>query len=297
MKKFAHYAFTLAAFAGLSVFTGCTSEEETEIVDPSPSVTIPQEAPTTGKVGQEIKFDIAVVAEAKIKSIETRFGTITLGTVKTTDFTNATSDKYPFAYTPIDADAGKKLDFSVIVIDKKERQVKKDFSITIEAEGSIRTQTAKLLYGQSNTTGGSFYATEGTGMEYTQVNAKTNAAKIDFLYFYGSENKATLAAPSDADAKTIYNNANNGLQTWSKLNGTKFKEVTMAKAQFDAVTYAAINTSAEGATASKTNMLIADKVVAFITDGGLKGLIYVNSITGTDSGSINITIKIQDAVE
>ena len=292
MKKITFRLLSMLFAASLFVTTACNTEEDA--VEPVPTVTIPQGAPSTAKVGDAVTFNVAVVAQSKIKSIETRKGTTTLGAIKTSGFTNSTSDTYPFSYTVVAGDAGKTLEFAFIVIDTKDRKTEVNYSLAVASVGSIRTQTAKLLYGQDNNTGGSFYSTEATGNVYKQADAKTNQAKVDFLYFYGATNFATIAAPSDDAAKTIYNNATTGLQTWTTLNSTKFKEVTMTPGVFNEADFDAVDAAASGATLTKINSLAANKVIGFITASGKKGLILVNSVNGTATGSIDITIKVQD---
>ncbi len=291
MKRISLRLFSL--FAAASVFmTACDKEED--LVDPVPTATIASTTPATAKVGDEVTLTVAVVAESKIKSIVTRLDNADLDT-KTSGFTNSTSDNYSYKYSVPQTAAGKELKFTVVVTDSKERVTTANHTVKVDVTGSVRTQSAKLVYGQESLLGGSFYATELTGTVYKQADAKTNAAKVDFLYFYGATNMATIAAPSDADAKTIYNNGTTGLQTWSKTNNTKFKEVTMTKAEFDAATFTSIETAATGATVTKINNIAATKVIGFITEGGKKGLIFVNAVTGTSAGNIDITVKIADA--
>jgi uncharacterized lipoprotein YajG len=107
MKSISLRLFSLFAAASLFAMTSCSKEDET--IDPAPTATIPNSAVSTAKVGDKVAFNVAVVAQAKIQSIETRLGTTTLGTVKTNGFTNTTSDTYPFEYTVKPEDAGKKL--------------------------------------------------------------------------------------------------------------------------------------------------------------------------------------------
>jgi hypothetical protein len=292
MRKLSLQLFSL--FAAISLFTMTSCNKEEDMVDPAPTATIASSTPATAKVGNEITIAASIVAQSKIKSIVTRHNNVDLDT-KTSNFTNSTSDNYSFKYTIPSTAAGKDLAFTIVVTDSKDRVVNTTHTVKVDAVGTVRTQSAKLIHGQSSTLGGSFYGTEAAGTIYMQADAKASAAKVDFLYFYGATNLATLAAPSDADAKTMYNNATTGLQTWSKLNNTKFKEVTMTKAEFDAATYTSIESTATGATATKINSLAANKVIGFITEGGKKGLIFVNSVTGTSAGNIDITVKIADA--
>jgi hypothetical protein len=167
-------------------------------------------------------------------------------------------------------------------------------TLPTEPTETIRTQTTKLLAGQSNNDAGSFYATAGTGTIYKQADAKANSAAVDFLYYYGANNQATIAAPNDTDAATVYSNATTGLQTWATRNATKFKATTLTAADFNNATPATINTAAEGANLAMAKTLAAGNTYAFITAGGKKGLINVANITGTQAGSITINVKIID---
>ena len=116
-------------------------------------------------------------------------------------------------------------------------------------------------------------------------DAKTNSTLIDFLYYYGATNKASIAAPDDADAATVFNNANNGLATWSTRNSTKFKTTALSAAEFDALANdLLIVSNATGASDTDENNLAVGNVIAFITDadktGGSKmGLIKVVSLS------------------
>jgi hypothetical protein len=289
MRKLSLHLLSLFAAVSMFTMTSCTSEED--VVDPVPTVTIPNTAVSSAKVGDKVAFNVSIVAQAKIKSIETRLGTTTLGTVKTSDFTNSTSDSYPFEYTVQPADAGKTLQFAFIVTDSKERTAKTDYTLTINATGSVRTQEAKILAGQKDLTKGSFYATEGTGTIYMSADATNNSAKVDFAYYYNATNKATLAAPSNASAWTIYP----GMEKWTTKNATKFKLTALTTADFNAATFESINTTVDGLTATDATDLTQGKVIAFTTQSGKKGLFLVNSVTTGDTGSINITVKIADA--
>jgi hypothetical protein len=292
MRKLSLQLFSL--FAAISLFTMTSCSKEEDMVDPAPTATIASSTPATAKVGNEITIAASIVAQSKIKSIVTRHNNVDLDT-KTSNFTNSTSDNYSFKYSIPSTAAGKDLTFTIVVTDSKDRVVNTNHTVKVDATGSVRTQSAKLVYGQSSTAGGSFYGTEAAGTVYLQAEAKANAAKVDFLYFYGSNNLATIAATSDTDAKTVYNNSVTGLQTWSKLNNTKFKEVAMTKAEFDAATFTSIETATGGATETKINKLADNKVIGFITEGGKKGLIFVNKITGDSTGNIDITVKMADA--
>ncbi len=186
-------------------------------------------------------------------------------------------------------------DWTFTVTDKDGLSSTISFTITTEVAGpDITTYTDKILGAQANNSGSSFASVDGT--IYSLADAKANADKIDWLYFYGATNHATIAAPNDVSAASVFNNATNGLQTWTVLNNTKFKMTTINSSAFDA-----INTSAQIAAVvavpvpgdSKENNLAVGNILGFTTADGKLGLIRVDAITGTDSGTINITVKVQ----
>ncbi len=181
--------------------------------------------------------------------------------------------------------------FSVTDKDGQENDV--SFTITTQpSSGPINTYKEKILGSYNSTTGSSFASIDGT--VYTLADAKTNAQKIDFLYYYGANDKATIAAPNDDHAKNVYNDETNGLQTWSVLNPTKFKKVTNT-INWDAITNdeVIVNETASGVTNTRKDLLSADDILAFITASGKKGLIKVESIETGDDGTITISVKVQ----
>lgn len=163
---------------------------------------------------------------------------------------------------------------------------------TVETAGEINTFSMKIMGAQGNSNGSSFASIDGT--VYGGADAKINAAKIDWLYFYGATNFATLAAPDDPDAATIFTNATYGLQTWSVLNPTRFKKIT------EAVDWDAINNdqiilqlTEDGVDQTKANNLDATDILGFRTTTGKHGLIRVEEISGTSDGTITISVKVQ----
>lgn len=179
------------------------------------------------------------------------------------------------------------------VTDKDGQSKKIGFVITTTAaSGPITSYSMKIMGAQGSTTGSSFASVDGN--VYSLANAKTNAAKIDWLYFYGATNMATLASPKDTDAAEVFSDPTNGLATWSVRNNTMFKKVS------DAINWDNITTdevivaqTISGVTNTKVNNLAVNNILAFITESGKKGLIRIESITGTNNGTITISVKVQ----
>lgn len=182
------------------------------------------------------------------------------------------------------------------VTDKNGEATSVSYKLTTTAQGgTINEYSARLLGSYTNQTLGSFFSTS-TGSVYLQADAKANQTAVDFVYFYGATNLATITAPDDADAATIFNGATNGLQTWTTKNATRFKTTNLAAGDFVAASTetALINgyDNAAGTAGSKVNQLAKDQVFAFITNNGKKGLVHVANITTGANGSITINVKV-----
>lgn len=177
------------------------------------------------------------------------------------------------------------------VTDAKNKFRELNFTITTTAPaGPINTYSQKILGGQDNTIGSSFASIDGS--IYSLAEAKTNSAKVDWMYYNGAQNHATLAAPIDPTAAEVFNDLNgNGPASWTVRNATKFKTVTV---DFASVTDdSQIVTAATGATDTKVINLSVGKVIAFIAANGKMGLIHVDDITGFASGTMTISVKVQ----
>jgi hypothetical protein len=163
---------------------------------------------------------------------------------------------------------------------------------TTATSGPINEFSMKIMGAQQNSNGSSFASIDGT--VYALADAKINSSKVDWMYFYGATNLATLAAPDDAAAATIFTDPTNGLQTWAVKNPTRFKLVT------DPIDWASITNdeviiaqTSSGVDQTKIPTLAPGKYLAFIASSGKKGLIKVESITGEEDGTITISVKVQ----
>ena len=178
--------------------------------------------------------------------------------------------------------------YKFTVTDNKSRTASVSFNITVESSGGpINTWEATLGSHQS-ATGSSFAST--TGVVYSMTDATANSALIDFLYYYGNTNLATLAAPNDADAATVFG----ALSSWTTRNATKFATTTVSEAEFTAISDdLAIVAAATGASATDVNELSTGDVVAFVTAAGKMGLVKVGTIATGAGGTMAIVVKVQ----
>lgn len=125
--------------AVLTLFTSCEDTDGT--VDETISAVIGSGDVEEASVGDTIMFEVSIVAEDKLETIEVRKGTTTIDDV--TDFDNPESHVYDFIYVVEAADAGKTLEFAFIITDKK------DVSITENYEVSINGLLTLLEYEKS----------------------------------------------------------------------------------------------------------------------------------------------------
>ena len=185
--------------------------------------------------------------------------------------------------------------YKFIVTDNNDLTASESFTITVSG-GPIKTWTATLGSYQSNT--GSSFASI-TGEVFQMTEAKANSTLIDFMYYYGNTNNATIAAPDDNDAATVFTGTA-PLSTWTTRNSTRFKTTSLTAANFDAITDDSdIVTNATTAADTDENDLAVVDVIAFATDsdkaGGSKmGLIKITTINTGATGSRVIAVKVQE---
>lgn len=292
MKKL-NFVYAFLLISTLAFFAACGTDEET--TPPSimfnaatgyttSDVTVP--AKTALKIGI-----IASKTSAKLTNMKI---TQTVNNVPTTvQDSTFSSDSYSIDFNvkaPAQV-ATVKYTFKITAADGESAEI--SLSITTTA-GPVTSYTQKILGSYDNTTSGSSFAS-ATGTVYALADAKTNAAKVDWMYYYGSTgNLATLVAPVDATASSVYSGAN-GPASWSVRNDTKLAKVTLPTG----VTWDNITTDAEiiplatGLTETKVNNLAVGQIVSFKTVTGKMGLIKIDAITGTAAGSITYSVKVQ----
>ena len=281
------------------VFTTSCGQEE-DVTPAAPSIEIEGAADATGttvNVGEAVNFSVKVAALGGFNTIRVDK---TVGTGSTTTYVEQakpagqtiTTFTLPFTYTPTAAEAGKKVTFDFTVTDDNTKTSAHTFVVTVN-EPAISEHQTVLMGAQRNAAEGSFYNAINKQV-YLLSAAQNNKTSVDLLYYYGANNLATLAAPTDADSKAVYGETN--LQ--GMTNATNFTRTTAV--------YADVKTSSDirnawlekktGTVDTKVTSLKVGDVVAFqLADsrGYRLGVAQVVSVDAVNTGKITLNVKMQ----
>jgi len=180
--------------------------------------------------------------------------------------------------------------------DKNKREGVKTITVGPKDLVSVKTRRVVLLAGQLNTTStyGGFYSVMAD-KTYKLDDAVINAQYVDFVYYYGRDNYATISPLSDPifyrkDAITgLYNGPTNYdsiIRKFHVLNATTF--LTATAADYDGGVMPKGVFKAEG----QTNLNVGD-YRAFTTILKQNGIFKVVSLTGTDGTNRRIELDVK----
>jgi hypothetical protein len=303
MKKLKYLVIT--ALVATSVFV--TSCKDEEVVEPNPTATMTSPTGGTADVntGDTVNFTFTGSANVDLTNFKITVaydGKAAVPYIFTAASTNDSvlvkgTKSFTYNSIVVAADVAGTEVYNCSVTDENGNVGSAKLTLTVTAAvpvdtigDPIDTYSTKLMGGQTHSTVGSFFATT-TGTVYLYADANSNQALIDFVYFYGTTNEATMAAPNDADANTAHGDK---FDSWTTKNATKFKTTTVTTAEFDAIAGdQAILAETTGAADTKLNMLATGNVGAFVTAGGKHGLFKVVSIAGTSGADREITIDVK----
>ena len=310
MKKVSFF-IVAALFAASSVFVGCSSDPS----DP-PTITIRFDgnnsstgvfAPDDLYVGDQVGVELDFKAPGKIKEIRiakasgtgenppgtypmtSGFNGETIHQVKWT-VTGAAVGSVKYTADVTDKDKEAQSDTKIIEISFKERP---------PVWGDINTWADKTLGSlvHTSTAGSSCASIDGT--VYSIADAKTNSAKIDFIYSDGATYPYMISAPDFSAIQSYPTGSPNAISSWTTKNATKLAKLSVTVTQFDACDNDELITTAvtdAAVTADHVDNLAANDVVGFITAGGKRGLIKVISTDRSSDAnrSMKLSIKVQE---
>jgi hypothetical protein len=297
MKRISFILMSLA-LAVSGVFTSCTKEDDPD----GPIIAFSNNQTETtlakGVTSWEINANITSLAgleEVKVFQV-TSGGEDQIGTA-ITDF----PDKNDYDLKVNISGIMEQTTIKVSVTDKNNVTNSKNFVIKVTANDPIPATDKLVFYtgslaaqlGAQTSDFGSSYATS-TGSVYKSAAAKTNAGKVDFIYYYSAT--ASIAAEIISPKYAADNGGVVSANTWTVKNETQFKKVDVTATQFNAIVAtdeALVTSKATGFTEQRVTALAANDVFAFKTAAGKLGLAKVVSISGTTAGNITIEVKVQ----
>ena len=159
-----------------------------------------------------------------------------------------------------------------------------EINIVVTTEAGIQEFLDVTLGSYNDQVYGSFFNTT-SGETFFKPEATTNQEVIDFIFFLGATNGATIAAPDNQDAITVF------ALDWTTQNQTRFMTTGISVPEFDAIG-ASYNFTDFTGTDDNWNQLVADDIVYFKTAGDKLGFFKVNSINAKGD-IINIDVKVQ----
>jgi len=176
---------------------------------------------------------------------------------------------------------------------------KKEESITITGVfGAIDSYVTILMGAQDNVATESFLSfSNNAATRYFQAQAFLNQDAIDLFCFY--ENTAThqnlMSMGSPGSGITGVFSGATAPDNYTVKNLTRFFKTELTSAQFDAIQNDAVILDSYNADESrkKASNLIAGEVYAIQIQSGKFGLIKVIAVDGTETGTLEIAVKIQ----
>lgn len=279
MKKW-NYLFMALLMSAAVMVSSCGGDDDE--VDPGPTLNLKggaayTSADATVQSGSVIRVGINGLKSSVSgdKLVRYKFSITANNTPTTYVDSTFSSDSFTWE-TDITLSGVGEIRLSFELWDKNGMKADQAFNIIIEDPGMQINKFLNVEFGSWNDPVGSFFSsTEGITYTVTQTrNIPANQAKIDFLFFKGSQNANTFAAPDDADAGTI--NDLGPISDWTNKNQTRFNATTITAAQFDAIgetyQFPTFNLSAQ---TSKLNNLVNGQVFLFKTKNDKLGLVKI----------------------
>jgi hypothetical protein len=161
--------------------------------------------------------------------------------------------------------------------------------------GPVITIPSIILGAQNNTAIGSFLDIRNEAV-YNLAQAFTLQDSIDVCYYYDflqGENNVIASPNANIDASVF--TGQYGLANWTIRNETRYLQTTITDADFNGLANDSLLIATYNFPLSKRKAknLAAGDIYSFKTSKGKYGLFRVMNVTGTDSGTVEIKIKMQ----
>lgn len=297
MKKTIFNSFLLCC-SFLFLFS-CNNDEPT----PAARILITPSSKTI-EIGQVARFEYTVDSKIDLREIKISTETDIIQSIKT-NFLTSNKHEGNFDITGKRADLGKIVTITVEAIDVENNSSKETVIVKInESTITLFLNTYSVTLGaQGNIENGSFLDVNSSDI-YNLEDAKVNASKLYLVYGHSGSKRAVIGSPNDEAINSIFTDTENGLQTWTLKNRTRFKLTTLTKTDFDEITDGRIireaysegtkppNTSETTEYASQINNLQKGDIFIFQTSAGKEGLVYVSELVQGEAGTITLDMKV-----
>lgn len=303
----------MSAMSSMALFYSCSDDEEEEFESPSISVTA---SATSAEEGDEITFDVSISAPEGFDRYNVYVGVdggdLTFQDEYTVDDIDgaAAGDlevTHSISTTLDDVEVGSVLTFQFEVVDAENQTATTEIDITITSP-EARVYSAVLLAAPLGDKSGESFFSTSDGETYSPEEVESTSAaispNIDFGYYYGSSDHASIASPAGF-LTTVFSAQ---VSAWNTKNATVIKSTDLGESEFTEVTtYADIDEVFDAGTDEEgiISNLEEGSVVAFETVSGVRGLILVSAIVdgngdGQYDGStdeIQLEIIVQETAE
>lgn len=304
MRKFKLLAMSLL-LAG-AAFTSCTKDDLLDAPEADkPVVTVKQNGVAVTSITAEAGETVPVVVRFDMGAQEDKLEKVKISTtIGSQTFTVLDSTLNAGWFNGADKFHEEKYNVAVgqtistitfQAVDKKGRIGSTTISVGPKGTVSLKPQRVVLLAGQLNTTStyGGFYSVM-TDKTYKLEDAVFNAQYVDFVYYYGDTNGATISPLSDpifkkVDAAGKYvgpTNYDNIIRKFAFLNATKFAVATSDE-------YTNGKMPAASLVADGQIKLNVGDCRAFQTVLGQKGIFKVVKMEGTNGSNRSITLDVK----
>ncbi len=292
MKKIV-YLFAFVLLIG-TFFSSCKKDNSTVV---PPTLTFNTGAgytyqDVTIESGDVIKVGVVALASTSSNKNLTNFKlTLTSNNVSNT-LVDSTFNSNSFqANYSITFDSVETVRLLAVITDKDGQTAEKSFNIIVNKATVVVNKYTDISLGSFNDSeNGSFYSTS-TNEVFFSNDAINHQGKIDFEFYLGATNGATIAAPDDSTAATVFAALQNN--NWVTKNATRFATTNMSIHDFSNISngdnYAFPTFNGE---ATNVTHLESGNIIYFKTEQGKLGYIMLNSVISRgDKININVIVE------
>lgn len=230
-------------------------------------------------------LNISINSDSTFTSIDSGFYSKNISYTKT--IVKGMSEEETWSFYVRDREGRKSNTLSILL--------KKDSS---SVYGNISHLPEIAFSAQENNEYGRFLSINN-GQVYHQADAFTIQSEINLLYYYDliEEDENTIASPG-ANMDESFFPGPTGVNNWTTTNTTRFEFLDNINfSDFNQCTNDSLilhNTFEFASGNRKSKNLTAGNIFAFVTDSGIKGIFMINEVVGQETGTINISIKMQE---